>query len=264
MTDAQRLETCSSRPFQSWCILPVRDDNSDRGVNVSTLNGIDDGLQISAAPRDENSDFCKGVGTHYIPLMRSGLTTHDAWVSRQSQLTPQAGTRLAPQSAHAATQTNRDTRGHLSRHQPWVPKGQIIRDGRRLPRLRTAAAQDDRAIRRRSSCVLPDAEPLASRRLAGCRSNPVARDALADHHARPTLAPSSWHLRARGSLSRSIQGYPHPGRSTLAVGVSVCGAKRLPCVAHRPGRGVAVVQPVAARTSHGPDMAQTMAGASTC
>jgi hypothetical protein len=56
VTDAQRLETCASRALQTRRVLTVRDDDGDRGVQRSVIDGVDQRLQVGAAAGDEDGD----------------------------------------------------------------------------------------------------------------------------------------------------------------------------------------------------------------
>jgi hypothetical protein len=66
MVDADRLDARRARPLHSAGVLAIRDDHRDARVEPPRGNGVDQRLQVAAAPRDEHPETAvNGVGSHF-------------------------------------------------------------------------------------------------------------------------------------------------------------------------------------------------------
>lgn len=66
MIEPEGFDSSASSPFEPCRVFPVRDDESDGGVEPPVLNGVDERLEIAATARDEYAKApANGVGSHY-------------------------------------------------------------------------------------------------------------------------------------------------------------------------------------------------------
>ena len=55
MIDVKRFNPSLPRSIEPGRIRPIRDDDSDRGVEAAVADGVDQRLQIAATPRDQDA-----------------------------------------------------------------------------------------------------------------------------------------------------------------------------------------------------------------
>jgi hypothetical protein len=146
---------------------------------------------------------------------------------------------------HGTTCSCRLGRTCLSHSEPSQrPTGYLPRR-RRLCRVRTNPGRSRDPVRYAVAGLMPDAQSLPPPALSPRRWGPVSIHAMADPDPHPAVARSSRHHRLRSSVPRSFQVVPPAIRRAPHHRLPLRRAKRAARRLDRPGRGLAMGEPVA-------------------